>query len=193
MDSNEIPRLIYLVVLGAAVAGWFLAENRQSLGKTARQLAAWGLIFIGTIAVVGLWSDIRNDVAPSQLSFDDGARIEVPRQADGHYHVTVDLNNVPVNFIVDTGASNVVLSGRDAERVGIDVDSLAFTGFANTANGTVRTAEVRIDEIDLAGVTAEDFPVWVNGGEMDFSLLGMNYLNAFERIEISGGRLILEP
>ncbi len=192
MDQSEIPRLAYLVLLGVAVGGWFIAENRQSLGKTARQAVVWGLIFIGVIAGVGLWDDIRNDVAPRQAVFEDGARVEVPRGPDGHYRLTLGINGTPVDFIVDTGASSVVLSDRDARRAGINPDNLRFTGLANTANGTVRTATVRLDEISLGGVALRDFPVSVNGGEMNFSLLGMDYLETFNRIEISDGELVLE-
>ena len=192
MDQGEIPRLAYLVLLGIAVGGWFIAENRQSLGKTARQAVVWGLIFLGVIAGVGLWEDIRDDVAPRQAIFEEGARIEVPRGPDGHYRLTLGVNGTPVDFIVDTGASSVVLSDADARRAGIDPDTLRFTGIANTANGIVRTAQVRLDEITLGGITARNFPVSVNGGEMDFSLLGMDYLETFERIEISSGRLVLE-
>ena len=192
MDQTDIPRLAYLALLGIAVAGWFLAENRQSLGKTARQAAAWGLIFLGTIAAVGLWADIRDDVAPRQAVFEGGARIEVPRGPDGHYHLGLRLNDVPVEFVVDTGASSVVLSQRDARRVGINTDALRYTGIANTANGTVQTATVVIDEITLGGVTDRNFPVLVNRGELGTSLLGMDYLHRFSRLEISDGRLVLE-
>ena len=92
----------------------------------------------------------------------------------------------------DSFSSSVVLSQDDARRVGIDVDNLAFGGFANTANGSVRTAEVWLDEINVGPISTRNFPVSVNGGDMSFSLLGMEYLNTFDRIEISGGRLMLE-
>ena len=56
MDSAELPRLIYLVLLGAAVVGWFIAENRGNLGQTARMAMAWGMIFVGIVTslVTGL-------------------------------------------------------------------------------------------------------------------------------------------
>jgi len=192
MDSQDIPRLAYLALLAVALAGWFIAENRQSLGQSARQAAAWGLIFLGMIAAVGLWTDIRDDVAPRQAAFEDGARIEVPMGPDGHYHLTLRLDGTPVHFVVDTGASNVVLTARDAARIGIDPGDLRFGGFARTANGTVQTARVVIGEISLGGRADRNFPVFVNSGEMDLSLLGMDYLSRFERIEIADGRLVLE-
>lgn len=191
MDPQDFPRLAYLVLLGIAVSGWFLIENRQRLGKTLRAAFAWFLIFVGVIAGLGLWEDIRDDVAPRQAVFEDGARIEVPRGPGGHYHLTVAMNGTPIETIVDTGATSVVLNRADAERIGIDVGSLRFSGIANTANGQVRTARVRIDEIRLGSRIDRGFTVLVNDGELDTSLLGMDYLERFERLEISNGRLVL--
>lgn len=191
MESFDTPRLIYLILLLAAVGGWFFAEGRANWGKTARQAAVWGLIFMGAIAVIGLWDDIRSDVAPRQAVSQDGT-ITVPQSFDGHYYLTLDLNGEPVEFVVDTGATDIVLTQEDAARAGIDVSSLAFTGTASTANGTVRTAFARITDMRLGPISDRNVPVAVNGGEMDGSLLGMAYLQRFERLEISNGELILE-
>ncbi len=192
MDSQDIPRLIYLVVLGVAVAGWFLAENRQNLGKSARMALAWGLIFIGVIAGYGLWEDIRRDVAPSQAVLEGGV-IEVPRAPDGHFHLVLQLNGEPVEFLVDTGATDIVLSLADAERAGLNPDELAFLGTARTANGPVRTAFATIDEVALGPVVFDRVRVAINGGEMPGSLLGMSFLSQFDRLEISDNTLRLEP
>ena len=54
--------------------------------------------------------------------------------ADGHYYLSVDINGAPVNFVVDTGATDLVLTRKDAARVGLDPDSLIYQGRANTAN-----------------------------------------------------------
>ena len=190
MDGDNIGRLAYLVLLGLAVGGWFIAENRANLGRTARQAAVWALIFVGAIAAVGLWSDIRDDVLPRQSVVGEGT-IEVPRGFDGHYYLVLHLNDVPVEFIVDTGATDVVLTLKDARRIGIDIDGLVFSGVASTANGTVRTAFARIDDVRLGNIRDRGLTVSVNGGEMPGSLLGMSYLRRFEKIEIAGGRLIL--
>lgn len=190
MDGDNFGRLAYLVLLALAVGGWFIAENRANLGRTVRQAAVWGLIFVGAIAAVGLWSDIRDDVLPRQSVVGEG-RIEVPRNFDGHYYLVLHLNDVPVEFIVDTGATDVVLTLKDALRIGIDIDGLVFSGVASTANGTVRTAFARVDDVRLGNIRDRGITVSVNGGEMTGSLLGMSYLHRFEKIEIAGGRLIL--
>ncbi|MGR3511792.1 MAG: TIGR02281 family clan AA aspartic protease [Paracoccaceae bacterium] len=192
MDSADLPRLFYLVLLGAAVVGWFIAENRGNLGATARMAMVWGLIFVGIVAVYGLWDDIRSDVLPRQAVLEEDRIIEVPRSNDRHFNLTLRLNGEPVRFVVDTGATDMVLSMADARRAGINPDDLAFSGTARTANGTVSTAYTRIDEVAIGSVTFENVRVAVNGGEMSGSLLGMSFLDRFERVEISGNRLRLE-
>ncbi|MDJ0630287.1 MAG: TIGR02281 family clan AA aspartic protease [Rhodobacter sp.] len=192
MDSFDTGRLIYLVLLGCVVLSYFLVSHRQSLGQMARHAALWGLIFVGVIAGVGLWSDIRQDVLPRQSVFADAGRVEVPRAPDGHYYLTLAVDGAPVQFVVDTGATDIVLSQRDAARAGIDLDNLVYSGLAGTANGTVRTARVRVDELALGPISDRNVAVWVNEGEMDTSLLGMGYLQLYDRLEIADGTLVLE-
>lgn len=192
MTSVETGHLAYLVILGIAVVGWFIAENRASLGQTVRTALAWGFIFLGLVAGYGLWHDIRDDLAPRQAVFQDGARIEVPRAVDGHYYLTLDMGGVPVDVVVDTGATDMVLTRNDAARIGLDPDSLIYSGIASTANGQVRTARVRLPDVTLGGVTDRNVTASVNAGEMSTSLLGMSYLQRFSRLEIANGRLVLE-
>lgn len=192
MDNSDLPRLAYMALLVLAIAGWFLAENRMSLGKTLRMALAWGLIFLGAIAGVGLWSDIRRDVIPRQSVIAEGSRIEVPRAFDGHYYLRLLMNGEPVDVVVDTGASDLVLTREDAARIGIPLQDLVYTGRAMTANGSVRIASARVDEVRLGGIIDRNVRVSINEGEMPGSLLGMSYLQRFDRIEITDGMLVLE-
>jgi len=115
----------------------------------------------------------------------------VPRANDGHYYVTLDIDDTPVRFVIDTGASDVVLTQDDARKIGIDVDNLFFGGIANTANGEVRTARVKLHNVRLGEITDLVIPASVNAGEMDTSLLGMSYLQRYNKIELGGGKMVL--
>lgn len=152
MGDYEIGRFIYLAILLVAVGSWVFVQNRQSLGKTLQMFAVWGFIFLGVIASYGLWHDIRQTVRPQQNVAVDAGRVEVPRAPDGHYYLTLDVNGAAIEFLVDTGASQVVLNERDARRAGIDTENLAYLGRAQTANGEVRTASVWIDEMSLGAL-----------------------------------------
>lgn len=182
--------LAYLGLLGAAIAGWFIVQNRDRLGQIAQQAALWALIFIGVIAAAGLWSDIRDDVVPRQTMIGTQG-IEVPQARDGHYYLTLDINGTPIDFVVDTGATDMVLGREDARRAGIDPEALNYLGSAVTANGTVRTARVTLDSVALGAIEDEGLSAVVTDGDLAGSLLGMGYLRLFGRIEIEGGKLIL--
>lgn len=191
MSEHDIGRMIYLVLLGSVLLVYLLLSNRAQLGGMLRGALLWGLIFLGVIVGALLWQDIRDDLVPTRaVSFGDG-RIEVPRHGSGHFYATLDVQGVPVEFIVDTGATDVVLSRADAARLGLDPDQLVYTGRARTANGIVRTARVTLESMSFGDFTDNDVRAWVNEGELDISLLGMSYLERFERVEIARDRLIL--
>jgi aspartyl protease family protein len=192
MDADQIGSLFYLVILGLAIGGSLLASNRRNIGRLAQFFAIWSFIFVGAIVAAGLWTDIRQTVAPRQSVMMDGARIEVPRAPDGHYYLTLDVNGVPIRFVVDTGATDLVLSRADADAAGIDMGRLIFSGRALTANGTVRTAPVTLDAVRIGATVERAVRAVVNDGEMEDSLLGMSYLHRFSRLEIADGRLVLE-
>ncbi len=189
MDGDMTARVIYLGVLLASVGGYIIVQARQNLGRTAQHAAIWGLIFLGAIAVFGLWDDIRSDLAPQAAVMTDG-RVSIRAAPDGHYYVTARIKDADVTFVIDTGASDIVLTQADARKIGIDTASLNYFGQAQTANGSVDTAPVTLDSITLGDFTDTAVPAVVNGGDLDTSLLGMSYLRLYE-MNISGARLTL--
>lgn len=191
LSGDDFGNLLYLGLLGAAVAFWFFTSGRTSMNKVMQQAAVWALIFIGVVAAYGMWGDIRSTVLPQQAVMQDGARIEVPRSPNGHYYVVATVNDTPLRFVVDTGATGVVLTKDDAAAAGIDLDTLAYLSQAQTANGAVNIARTRVDRFGLPGSELTNFRVMVNEGQMRESLLGMSYLQTFSKIEIAGGKLVL--
>ena len=193
MDSDQIMRLVYLGVWGTVLISYFLIARSQSLGQSLRQLMLWGLIFVGVAAGYGLWQDMTSQ--NRAISVGDGGII-LRVQRDGHFHLDLDINGTPVSFLIDTGATDLVLSQSDAERVGLNPSELPYLGQARTANGIVGLARVTLDEVVLShdGIEFRDtrVPAFVNEGQLDVSLLGMGYLRRYARISIEGDRLILE-
>ena len=191
MDSFDTGQLIYLVLLGLMVSGWFFMQGRGSWNKTLQQAAAWAFIFGGAIAAYGLWGDISQTVMPQQSVFADENRIIVPRSPNGHYYIQAEVNGAPVRFVLDTGATSLVLTQKDAAAAGLLETELTYYGRAMTANGEVRTAPVRLDTMKLGHVTDTNVVAVVNEGEMSNSLLGMTYLQKWGKIQIADNTLTL--
>ncbi len=189
MDGDTTARVIYLGILIAAVGSYLMVEFRGRMGQMMRGLVSWGLIIVGLMAGYGLWNDMSVKIMPQQ-SVADGGEIVLPRAPDGHYYVTLQIDGQPIDFMVDTGASGVVLSGEDAERLGIDPAGLAYLGQAQTANGTVRTSRITLKNVELGAFREAKLRAFVTEGEMGGSLLGMEYLGRF-KIEIAGDQMIL--
>ena len=189
MDGDTTARLIYLGLLLMAVGGALFTGLRQAPGRTVQQILIWGFIFLGLIAAYGLWPDLRRAINPSAAVVRNGA-IELRQADDGHYYADTVVNGIAVTFLIDTGASDIVLSEEDARRVGLDPASLSYSGQADTANGLVTTAPVRLKTLVLGPYEDRDLAASVNGGDLTDSLLGMRYLSRFD-MSISGDRMTL--
>ncbi len=191
MEHFDFGNLIYLIVLTALVLFWFLSDLRQNLGRSLQHALAWGLIFLGALAAVSMWDDIKRAALPAQAVLAHEGRFEIPVSADGHYYLNAELNGEVVRFVVDTGASEIVLSDEDARRIGIDPGGLRYLGRAMTANGEVRTAGVLLDSLAVGPYIDRNVMARVTQGDMEISLLGMTYLSRYEQITITKGRLVL--
>jgi aspartyl protease family protein len=189
-EPDDQMRLLYLVVLLAGIVAFAFGGRRLRLGHM-RDLVLW-LLIIGMVMIAYGFRDTLESALFPARGVQVGEAIELRRGADGHFHAELEVNGRRVRFMVDTGASDIVLSRADAAAVGIDVDSLSFGGRAQTANGVVATAPARLGSVRFGDMADTGVPAQVNGGELDASLLGMAYLDRFDRIEISGDRMRLQ-
>jgi aspartyl protease family protein len=191
MKDTDIASLIYLSLLAVALTGSLISANRHQIGKVARYALTWGFLIVGGVVAVGLWPELRQSVLPQQSVVSDTGEIAVPRSFDGHYYLTLEINGAPIRFVVDTGATDMVLTPQDAARAGLDTATLRYTSRAMTANGMVQTAPVRLDLVEIGPISDRRVPAVVNGSPMQESLLGMSYLNLFDRIAIEDGQMVL--
>ena len=193
MPSDDKFFLLYLLILLVGIGSFFFGDFRNRFSRIVQQAMVWVAIFAITTVVFANRDMLAAAFFPKTAVQQDGDTIILTRARDGHFYATLSINDVAVEFVVDTGATQVVLSKEDATRIGIDPDNLVFMGRANTANGQVRTARVRLDHVAFADRVDRNLPASVNGGELDTSLLGMSYLSRFRRIEIEGNSLRLVP
>ena len=189
-DADDYARLFYLVLLGMFVASYFLYDQRQKMSQTLQQAAIWGVIFVFVIIGYGFKDVFMGQVFTSDPQSISENALALTRARDGHFYANVEVNGTMIEFVVDTGASDIVLTREDAIRVGIEPTSLRFSGRAETANGTVPVAQVWLENVRLGKFSESNVPASVNGGPMFGSLLGMSFLQNY-RIEIDGRQMLL--
>ena len=185
MTGDDWARFIYLGLLVLFIGGAFIGARRLPLGETVRQALVWVVIFVGLIFAYSQRDVLLSEIAPAS-----GGELAL-RRSNGGFEATLAVNGTPVRFLVDTGASYVVLSRDDATRVGFNPDSLGYHSQAMTANGVVQTAPVTLDRVEFEGVVQRNVPAVVNSGDLPISLLGMSYLSRFEDVRIKGDWMLL--
>lgn len=138
-----------------------------------------------TVSVDGQRQTLRVGEAP--VSVGQGAvpasagpaRIVLTADAQGHFMPAGQINGRAVQFMVDTGASQVVLSESDAKRINLRYEQ-GQPVRVGTANGTatgyrVVLSSVRVGEVQVFEVAAIVLPQ-----AMPYILLGNSFLTRFQ-------------
>ena len=199
LGGDEKAYALYLSIILAAVLIGSASLRGIGFGRALRMAAAWVAIF-AVIIIATTYRDDANAVLGRLIGEVDPARGRIEGQefhirsrSDGHFWVRAEINDEPVLFLIDTGASEIVLTAATAERIGIDPDSLVFDQMARTANGTVRGAGTRVARLELGPIVRTDMPVSVTQGELDTNLLGMAFLRTLAGWRVEGDRLVMRP
>lgn len=125
----------------------------------------------------------RQNPNSSPVSRLNGEQQEVVlrRNSQGHFVATGVVNNSKVVFMVDTGATDVVLGEATARRAGLKKGS---GGLANTANGVITVYDTRIDTLRLGDITLHNVEASINPHMDDEqALLGMSFLGQLEMLQ----------
>ncbi len=163
----------------------------QSLGK-GMLIGAWVLLLLLLTLFFGRLLEHRFNPnrEPAGRVTPEGVReVVLERNADGHYVASGFIDGFPVTFLVDTGATQVAISRKLADRLGLKRMGGALS---NTANGVVavwqtRLKRVRLGPIEQRNVPATILPELRPWGQV---LLGMSFLRHLELVQ-KEGRLLL--
>jgi len=135
----------------------------------------------------------RNTAPPLPQATSNYRTVTVRSDARGHFQVEGAVDGRRLDFMVDTGASMVVLRERDAARLGIFPTPRDYTGRSSTANGIVKVAPVRLSSLEVNGIRVYDVSAAVIPDEsLSVNLLGMSFLSRVRRFEMANGRLVME-
>jgi aspartyl protease family protein len=122
-----------------------------------------------------------------------GRTVVIPRDSRGHFQVNGRVDGKHMGFLVDTGASVIALTERDAARLGLRPAQREFTTEVKTANGTVRAARTQLNRVEIDDVIVRDVAALIVPDEaLSENLLGLSFLAKLRRFEYANGKLILE-
>ena len=134
------------------------------------------------------------EVNRQRLNPDDKTtRIRVSR-AGTSMMVQVRLNNsVTAPFLIDTGASDVLVPQAVADQLGIQVGPNTRTKRYSTANGVITTPVVMLRSVALGDAVVENVPASISPS-MKVGLLGLSFFNHFTyNIDAARGIVSLRP
>lgn len=201
--QDDFARIVYGLAILVFLAGTF-SSTRGRVLQAFKHLTAWMAVML---VLVGLYS-YRAELAlvagrvVGELS-PRGTQINVTRtnsiQAvrikkgwSGHFVAKTVISNVPIDMVVDTGASTIVLSQEDARRLRIPLRNLRYNVQVQTANGSSEAARVYLDVVSVGSVKIHNVEALiVKPGSLNQSLLGMSFLSRLRSYEFSGDFLEL--
>ncbi|MFV9875246.1 MAG: TIGR02281 family clan AA aspartic protease [Rickettsiales endosymbiont of Dermacentor nuttalli] len=198
-SSEDILRVLYLILLITAIGiGYIYSLRSEKISIVARNIGLWMIYFIITLSLysykdVILRSKVVSSLFPARaVQLKDGS-LMFSRQLDGAFHVEVIINDQKLDCIVDTGATNIVLSPDNVRNIGMEVSNLDFNLPVMTANGRGFVAKSLIPSLEVGSLKLINVNVYINETEMDTCLLGMSFLNRFSKVNIEGENLIIKP
>jgi aspartyl protease family protein len=137
-------------------------------------------------------SVVQPDYAPREPT-SSGRSLMLEGDRQGHFQVEARVEGRFIDFVVDTGASLVVLRESSAALAGIRPQPRDYTATAVTANGKIKAARATIERIEVGGIAVYDVPAMVLPDEaLTKNLLGVSFLSRLKRYEYANGRLVLE-
>jgi aspartyl protease family protein len=154
----------------------------------------------GTVAfgvAIGLAAPSHRGVArPAQVREIDtsyGTKAIVLNRADnGHFYADGQVNGHGVHFLVDTGATDVVLTRADAQAIGLDFSPDRFTVIGRGASGDVHGEEVELGSIQIGNKEVDGIRAVIVADGLDVSLLGQSFLERVSSVNIAGDEMTID-
>lgn len=168
-------------------------------------MVALHLAFAGVMVATGLVALAVSKEAPEKPEVE--ARASVPhnatmrpaaagsggsilhRERDGLFYIEGQANGQSVRFVVDTGATVVVLNRADAARLGITRDKLKVRGSIRTVKGLSDVHWATIERLEVLGKPIENVSAAVVDASLPASLMGHNVLMQLGTVTMQGDTL----
>lgn len=113
------------------------------------------------------------------------------RGPNGHFYTSAYVDGATVNFMIDTGASVIALTGSDAAAAGLQWDEAQVRHIGSGASGPVYGVEAILRQVEVDGIVQKDVQAVIIPEGLEVSLLGQSFLSRIDNVEIQGDRMVL--
>lgn len=117
--------------------------------------------------------------------------VRISAQDNGHFFGQARINGVLLGFMVDTGASAVVMNSKDARRVGLDYKKGRLTQ-VSTAQGRTNAYFIILASVNVGGITKLNVDALVLEGAFPEEILLGNSFLQHVNLKVDNGVLVLE-
>ena len=199
-SSNDDTYLdiVRLVGILALVSSGLVYARRIKFGEVVRNVSIWtglaAFLLLGytyRTELSGIMYRVGGELIPGQAIPSRPNELIITASGDGHFYVNGKANGKRVQFMIDTGASDITLSPQAASRIGINLKSLQFTQRYRTANGIGLGAPYWLKSFSIGSFGFAETKVSINKSELSHSLLGMSFLEHLQSFEFQGNKLYL--
>lgn len=166
------------------------SSSEPSTQSVVRRSTFWFLVF-WMLAMAVMYLTMQHFLKPSRAQVMEDGSVRIERGMDGHFRVRGYVNDQPVMFMVDTGATSVSITDALATRAGLEGgEKVRF----RTANGEREGRMVTADVVRVASLSVRNVRVGTGytGEDSDDALLGQNFLRFFD-VQMSGDEMLLSP
>lgn len=118
--------------------------------------------------------------------------VQIVRGPNGEFALQAKINGVNAPMVIDTGATQVVLTYETAKAVGLPLELLNYDVDLETAGGHTKAARLTLDRLAIGKLVERSVPALVvPHGLMKTNLLGMSFLDRMESWDVRADRLML--
>ncbi len=199
LSQEQTGQIIALIMVLILVAGGAFSR-RIKFSEMLSAILLWAGIFAIAIVAYVFREDIgkfagrlSGELAPGSATISENGRIALfHRSASGSFKVNAKVENINLNMIFDTGASMVVLTHQDAQKIGVNSDNLRYNIRVQTANGITYAASIMLDNIVIGDIERKNIKAFISQDNLlETSLLGMSFLETLSGYSVMNDQLEL--
>ena len=184
LDIEDWGNIIFnLITLSFLISSFFI-RTKDNFWYKIKILLIW----IFAILVITITYNNRNilfkNIIPYSAYDNQDNSLTIRKSNDGHFYISLIVNNKKILFLIDTGA-------KDARKLGINTSDFTYNIPVNTANGISYGASTQIKNINAGNFHLKSLWVFISKDLNGESLLGMNFLNQFKEYTVKQNEMIL--